>query len=213
MRAPILYSFRRCPYAIRARMALHHAKLQCELREVVLKAKPGALLEASPKGTVPVLDLGDSVLDESLDIMRYALTHSNSAWSADELAHPLVARNDDEFKPYLDRYKYFDRYPEADQQWYFDQTLSFLEALNDAMSASSEGGFFLVTSVMSALDAAIFPFVRQFAFVDKARFDALPLPALKSWFEHIIVRPEFLDVMQKYPAWEPGQAVTLFASD
>ena len=194
-------------------MALQHANVECELREVVLKHKPSALLEASPKGTVPVLDLGDSVLDESLDVMRYALEQAGADWSPDELAHPLIERNDGEFKQYLDRYKYFDRYPEADQQWYFDQTLPFLEALNESMIASSEGRFFLVTSVMSALDAAIFPFVRQFAFVDKARFDALPLPALKSWFEHIIVRPEFLDVMQKYPAWEPSQAVTLFASD
>ena len=192
-------------------MALQHANVQCELREVVLKHKPSALLEASPKGTVPVLDLGDSVLDESLDVMRYALEQSSAEWSPDELAHPLIERNDGEFKQYLDRYKYFDRYPEADQQWYFQQALPFLSTLNQAMVASLDGVFFLVTPSMSALDAAIFPFVRQFALVDKTRFDALPLIALKSWFEHMLLRPEFLGVMQKYPAWEPGQKVILFA--
>ncbi|GHA07924.1 glutathione S-transferase [Arenicella chitinivorans] len=191
-------------------MAVHHAKLSCELREVVLKHKPVALLEVSPKGTVPVLDLGGSVLDESLDIMRYALDRPGSEWSSAELSHPLVARNDSEFKHYLDRYKYFDRFPEADQQWYFEQTQPFLDALNQAMVASVAGPFFLASPTMSALDAAIFPFVRQFALVDKTRFDALPLPALRSWFEHILVSSDFTDVMQKYPAWEPTQTVTLF---
>lgn len=215
MSQAILYSFRRCPYAIRARLAIYHSGIHCELREVVLKNKPAQMLQASPKGTVPVVVVGDRVLDESIDIMRWALDHPdacndpNTAWSSEELKHPLISRNDGYFKSWLDRYKYFDRYPEASQQYYFDQAMVFLHELEQSMVTNEDNSYALLTPNFSAIDAAILPFVRQFAFVNKPQFDALPLPKLLYWLEQGLSAPLFSAVMLKYPAWSPEQKDTV----
>ncbi|RBP49114.1 glutathione S-transferase [Arenicella xantha] len=187
---------------MRARMAIKRAGLQCELREVMLKQKPDALLQASPKGTVPVLITSDCVIDESLEIMRFALVHGKADdWQLQELSHPLVQYNDGEFKHYLDRYKYFDRYPECSQSEYFAEAVKFLALLDSALIDDERAQPFLVSPQLSTIDLAVFPFVRQFAFVDKAAFDALPYVRLQLWLECLLSAEVFLSVMQKYPQW------------
>lgn len=206
MSLPVLYSFRRCPYAIRARMAIKYSGLKCELREVVLKNKPEQMLSISPKGTVPVLRLGDQVIDESLDIMRCALqTNDPDNWNVDELKHPLLERNDDYFKTYLDRYKYFDRYTEESQQAYLEKALVFVDELETFMHGASSDGYYLLSPELSAIDVAIFPFARQFAFVNKAAFDALDYPKVQVWLEQLLHSKEFLSVMGKFDPWSSKQ--------
>lgn len=211
---PVLYSFRRCPYAIRARMALYSSGKSCELREVVLKNKPDSMLAASSKGTVPVLIKTDGqVLDESLDIMHWALqqadpqqllnTVGNSLSTQEQ--QQLIEDNDQSFKPKLDRYKYFDRHPEQTQAQYLQQALSFLTNLNALLNDSD----YLNGSRLSLVDIAIFPFVRQFAFVDKPTFDQLPLPSLQRWLQQQLDSALFNAVMHKYSAWEDNQTETV----
>ena len=167
---PILYSFRRCPYAIRARLALNVSDIAIELREVVLRNKPESLLTASPKGSVPVLILPDGfVIDESWDIMLWALHQSDpEGWLGENAAYvniakPLIIKNDSTFKYYLDRYKYPDRYPEHSQIYYRTQAEIFLQELEFRLNAST----YLFGDTMSIADAGILPFIRQFASVDK----------------------------------------------
>lgn len=211
MSIPVLYSFRRCPYAIRARMTLVHCGVVSELREVELKNKPQTMLDLSSKGTVPVLQLDGLVIDESLDVMRWALNklaldaEPQEGWQAALLKHPLVIKNDGYFKHWLDRYKYFDRHPESPQIDYLNNALVFLEQLEAAMVEGEPGTWFIDMPKSSCLDIAIFPFVRQFAFVDKAEFDALPLPKLHAWLDYWLSDSLFLSVMSKHPAWSEQQ--------
>ena len=170
---PVLYSFRRCPYAMRARLALQAASQVVEHREIVLKNKPADMLRSSPKGTVPVLVLADGrVLDESLDIMRWALeTHDTHAWlPADEGSRQndwtLIAQNDGEFKFHLDRYKYPHRYGLADGLAHRELARGFLGGLQNRLTLQR----FLGGARFGLADAAIAPFVRQFAHTDKAWF-------------------------------------------
>lgn len=208
----ILYSFRRCPYAIRARLALTYSQTNCELREVVLKNKPEHLLQISPKATVPVLILPNGhLLEESLDIMQWALTEveaeadsTQDGWHAD-INHPLIQENDGMFKHWLDHYKYFDRHPDHPQRYYFDKACSFLIKINDKLLASQ--GAFIAGKELGFLDAAIFPFVRQFAFVDKQRFDALDLPQLQQWLDHCLASELFSVSMYKYKPWQQGDDI------
>ncbi|MFT6723988.1 MAG: glutathione S-transferase [Arenicella sp.] len=203
---PILYSFRRCPYAIRARMAISYSGVECELREVVLKNKPSAMLQSSAKGTVPVLVDDGLVVDESIEVMAWALARSDPHdWLRQSLGHQLIKRNDQQFKFYLDRYKYFERYPEQSQSWYFDKALEFLSCLESSLKVDENGCPFLETPQLSVLDVAIFPFVRQFAFVDKPRFDSQCLPKLQAWLSFILESAVFLNVMHKYAPWQPEQ--------
>ena len=203
---PILYSFRRCPYAMRARMAIKYNNVSCELREVVLKNKPSEMLAASPKGTVPVLLDGTLVIDESIDVMAWAIRqNSTSLWDINDLSHPLVKKNDQEFKCNLDRYKYFDRFPEQTQSAYFLKTLEFLEELEASLSEDQHGVLSLLSNGFSAVDIAIMPFIRQLAFVDKAHFDAQSLPKLQAWLEQHLQSDLFHQVMEKYPAWSSEQ--------
>ena len=205
---PVLYSFRRCPYAIRARMALYYSGAICELREVVLKDKPAEMLQASAKGTVPVLLADDHVIEQSLDVMAWALSQADPQnWLRYPLQHPLITRADEYFKDQLDRYKYFDRYPQQSQQYYFEQALIYLRELEDSLvSDPLSGNYYLNSPNASVLDVAIFPFVRQFAFVDKAQFDSLPLPKLQCWLNGWLQSSLFNAVMAKYPQWLPDQA-------
>lgn len=202
---PVLYTFRRCPYAMRARMAIRHNQVACELREVVLKNKPAELLEVSPKATVPVLIAGEAVIDESVDIMSWAIHMGCSSWQQDHLMHPLVERNDGEFKCDLDRYKYFDRFPEFPQSHYFTKVLDFLNELEAHLSLNANGKLSLLDTGESALDVAIFPFIRQLAFVDKPLFDSQDLPKLQAWLNQFLSSELFAQVMSKYPPWNNEQ--------
>ncbi len=212
---PILYSFRRCPYAIRARLAIRKSGISVVLREVLLKEKPDEMLRVSAKATVPVLVIENSdkamtVIDESLDIMRWALSFSDpDKWlpmQGGEEIIQLIEQNDFEFKPSLDRYKYFERYPERTQDQYLDEAMHFLERLEENLGNNN----FLVTNAITLADVAIFPFIRQFAMVDRSRFESLPLPKLQNWLEFWLSQPLFIDSMAKYPQWQAGSKPVLF---
>ncbi len=208
MTLPVLYSFRRCPYAMRARLALRVAGVAVALREVALKAKPAEMLALSPKGTVPVLQLPDGrVLEQSLDIMAWALAQSDpEGWltqGTSAEAQALIARNDGPFKPLLDRYKYASRHPEYTAEQYRQQAVDLhLGPLNARLGTSA----YLLGDGPSLADAALFPFVRQFAGVDAAWWAQAPLPALRAWLNRWVGSPLFEAVMEKHPPWEVGGA-------
>lgn len=211
MPLPVLYSFRRCPYAIRARMAIACAGLQVELREVVLKDKPAEMLSVSPKGTVPVLVLPDgSVIDESCDIMLWALRYSDpNGWlnqPAIATAEQLIKENDFSFKQDLDRYKYADRYPELTAEEYRARAEAFPGRLERCLTASR----YLCGDRISLVDVALFPFIRQFAFVDKPWFDNRPYPKLQRWLNRFLESDLFAVVMKKRTPWKRGGAPTVF---
>ncbi|MES2423593.1 MAG: glutathione S-transferase [Pseudomonadota bacterium] len=209
---PVLYSFRRCPYAMRARLALASAGVTCELREVVLAHKPQALRTASAKATVPVLVLPDGeVLEQSLDIMLWALGQNDpERWLMpsegildDMLA--LVADCDGGFKTHLDGYKYPGRstsgLPAADHRL---QACAYLQHLEIRLATSP----WLFGAHATLADMAIFPFVRQFAHVDKDWFAAQPWPRLQAWLEGLLASPRFAQVMLRPPTWdESGSGV------
>ena len=200
MSAPILYSFRRCPYAMRARMALLVSGLPFELREVVLRDKPAAMIAASPKATVPVLVLEDgAVIDESLDIVRWALRHSDPEdWLAGDDA-VLIATFDGAFKHHLDRYKYAERY-HADPVAHRSAGFALLQELEQRLASSAN----LCRDTSALTDIAIFPFVRQFAAVDRVWFDARPVPQVRAWLARHIASPLFDRAMARVPPWTPG---------
>ena len=204
--ANILYSFRRCPYAMRARLALLASGTHCELREVKLSAKPEEMLEASPKGTVPVLVLEDgSVIDESLDIMHWALARNDAdGWLAREDAD-LVAENDGPFKHALDRYKYPNRY-DSDPLEHRAHGLGFLQRLESRLSANRQ----LAGADMGFTDAAIMPFVRQFAATDRDWFAVQPLPRLQAWLASHLESALFKLCMVKHTPWQAGDAPAIF---
>jgi glutathione S-transferase len=204
---PILYSFRRCPYAMRARMAVAASGVQVELREVMLRDKPPELIAASAKSTVPVLVLSDGlVIDESLDIMRWALGHNDPEdWLAGD-APDLIAQNDGPFKSALDRYKYPHRYGLESGAVYRDDGLAILAGLNARLGETA----FLMGENRSIADIAIFPFIRQFAATDQAWFDAQPLPHLQRWLGGHLSSGLFAGIMLRYPQWKAGDAPTQF---
>jgi glutathione S-transferase len=200
---PILYSFRRCPYAIRARLAIAYAGIAVEIREIDLKHKPEHLLAISPKATVPVLLLPEgNVLEESLDIISWALAqHDPDNWLyVDAQPDMLLHWNDGEFKHYLDRYKYADRYPEFSAEYYRQQAEVFLAELEARLSKTR----YLAAQHFSLLDAAIFPFIRQFAAVDNTWFAATHYHQLKRWLQEISLSALFVSVMGKHAVWHPG---------
>ncbi len=207
---PILYSFRRCPYAMRARLALSYALEvnALELREVILKNKPQALLDISPKATVPVLQLVDgTVIDESLDIMQWALfINDPDNWlliDKESEVRELVAQNDGEFKWALDHYKYSDRHEESEEHY---RTLgdAFLNKLNERLQKN----VFLMGEKASFADVAIFPFIRQFAHVDKSWFFAGEHKALINWTNYWLESDLFKNIMKKNPGWkEEGESL------
>ncbi len=205
--APILYSFRRCPYAIRARLALQVSGLAYEHREVVLKNKPASMLALSPKGTVPVLWLpnatGGEVIDQSLDIMLWALRqHDPQGWlpAATNEAEVLrwIAQNDGPFKQHLDRYKYPQRSGLTSGVADRDLGAQWLAQLNERLQQQA----FLAGARWGLLDAALAPFVRQFAHTDPAWFADQPWPRLIGWLSDFENSPAFAQVMAKQPAWQ-----------
>jgi glutathione S-transferase len=204
---PILYSFRRCPYAMRARMAVVVSEVKVELREVVLRDKPQELVEASPKATVPVLLLPDGiVIDESLDITRWALAQNDSEdWLASD-DPGLIRQNDGPFKAALDRYKYPHRFELESGAPYRDDGFAVLLQLDAKLRNSP----FLSSETRGLTDIAIFPFVRQFAAIDQAWFEAQPLPALHRWLGNLLASDLFASIMHRYPRWQAGDAPTIF---
>lgn len=197
---PILYSFRRCPYAMRARLALLISETACEVREVKLSDKPAELLAASPKATVPVLVLPDgTVIDESIDIMRWALGRRDPERWLDGDDAALIATNDGPFKYHLDRYKYPDRHG-ADPVAHRAQGLAMLEALEARLASQT----YLCGAQRSLTDAAIMPFVRQFAAVDRDWFDAQPLPAVQRWLAAQLASELFARAMVTRAPWGPS---------
>lgn len=210
---PVLYSFRRCPYAMRARLALAASGQICALREVLLARKPASLLDASAKGTVPVLVHADGLVeDQSLDIMLWALRRNDPLhWlpvngGALMEAMGLVARCDGEFKFQLDRYKYPYRHGVSDAASHREQGGQFLGDLAARLSANRH----LLGEHEGLADMAIAPFVRQFAHTDPAWFARQPWPALQSWLVTFENSALYQKVMTKYSPWEPGQAPVLF---
>ena len=203
---PILFSFRRCPYAMRARLALAVSQTRCELREVKLKAKPAEMLAASPKGTVPVLLLPNGeVIDESLDIMRWALARQDpEGWlSRDDPA--LIATTDGSFKHDLDRYKYPERH-NTKPLVHRERGLEFLRKIDARLTGTGH----LCGSARGLADAATIPFVRQFAAVDQAWFDVLPLPHLQTWLKAFLLSDLFDAVMVRVAPWSSGDTPVSF---
>jgi UPF0176 protein len=204
---PILYSFRRCPFAMRARMALSVSGLVYEIREVVLRDKPQELLQASAKGTVPVLiDINGRVIDESLEIMVWALSqHDPEQWLAPEQGsmaqmQALIAECDQQFKYHLDRYKYAERYEHIDALAHRTEAALFLAKLNDRLQQTD----YLFGNHMALADMAIIPFVRQFALADPSWFEAQPWSKLQAWLARWVDSERYAQIMAKYPQWISG---------
>jgi glutathione S-transferase len=194
---PILYSFRRCPYAMRARMALLVSGVPVETREVKLSAKPAEMIAASPKGTVPVLVIADGiVIDESLDIMRWALRrHDPEHWLAGD-DRGLIEANDGPFKHHLDRYKYPHRHG-SDAGEHRAAGLAMLGLLEERLRAQP----WLCGPARTLTDAALMPFVRQFAETDRVWFDAQPLPGVQRWLAEQLASPLFERAMVRLEPW------------
>ncbi|WP_298467531.1 glutathione S-transferase [uncultured Erythrobacter sp.] len=211
---PILYSFRRCPYAMRARMALWSAGITVELREVKLADKPPELAEASPKATVPVLVLADgTVLEESIAIMRWALDQNDPENWLDGDDTALITRNDGPFKHSLDRYKYPTRYPDEakgdEDTFRLDHRthgLAFLQDLDERLGSSAQLG----GDHRALADVALFPFIRQFANTDRDWFDAQGLPHVQEWLEKHLASDLFKAIMPKYAPWKAGDEPLVF---
>ena len=199
---PILYSFRRCPYAIRARMAIAYASINLEVREVSLANKPPEMTHISPKGTVPVLQLDNRIIDESIEVMAWALEQSDpDNWLALDLQQQqqtLIEENDNSFKAWLDKYKYWDRFPEQSQQAYRGQAETFISKLDKNLIEHR----YLLGNKICMADIAIFPFIRQFAFVDKDWFDQANFPALQRWLTEFLDSHLFAQVMKKHSVWQ-----------
>ena len=184
MALPILYSFRRCPYAMRARMAIVRTGFKIEHREVILRDRPAHMMEISPKGTVPVLLLPDgTVIEESLEIMEFV-----QSWNLNEEERNWVNRNDNEFKFHLDRYKYPNRYDGVNHLEHREAASEFISDLNQNIP---EGN----------LSDAIFPFIRQFANHDREWFDTQDWDNVHEWLEGNLSSAEFKICMTKFPQW------------
>ena len=191
-----LYSFRRCPYAMRARMALRYCAVPVEIVEVSLKAKPAEMLAISPKGTVPVLDAGGQVIDESLEIMRWALAqHDPQGWllEGDPRIAELIEANDQVFKVHLNRYKYAERYPEQPMEVYRAEGALFLQRLDELLTDRE----YLLADHLSLADVALLPFVRQFAHVDREWFAQTPYLRLQAWLQRLLESELFTAIMKK----------------
>lgn len=214
MEAPILYSFRRCPYAMRARLAVAYSQVQVELREVVLKDKPASLIALSPKATVPVLlTTEQTIIEESIEIMEWALQQNDpDNWLTDlsdqqkQLGNELIKYNDGEFKHYLDRYKYADRFPEHTEEHYRQQGELFLQKLEEQLQQNN----YLLADHITWADMAIAPFIRQFASVDRAWFDSANYPKLQHWLQQFLDSDLFKRIMPKFKQWHEGDEVVHF---
>ena len=208
MSLPVLYSFRRCPYAMRARLAVLASGIRVELREVVLRAKPAALLAASPNATVPVLVLSDGpVIDQSLAIMRWALAQGDPAGWLERDDPTTIATNDGAFKYHLDRYKYPDRYHE-NGRGHQAAAAALLMPLDERLREQTH----LSGARFGLADAAILPFVRQFAAVDPVWFNAQSLAGVQAWLARFVASDAFDRIMIRVPPWQAGDRPVPFPS-
>lgn len=208
---PVLYSFRRCPYAMRARMALWLSGKTVRLREILLKDKPQAMLDASPKGTVPVLVLPDGrVIDESLAVMEWAVeTGEGPLALPSDMLRERIEENDGPFKHHLDRYKYASRYEGADAATHRTAGAETLARLDRLLGEEGQ----LSGAAPGFADYAIFPFVRQFRIADPDWFDAQAWPALHPWLEGHLNSTVFAAIMPKFPLWkETGEEIVFGAA-
>lgn len=199
---PILYSYRRCPYAIRARMALQYAGIQVEHREIVLRDKPQSMLKLSPKGTVPVLSAEGLILDQSIDIMHWALSQSDpDGWLRVDRsqARIWIDKNDGPFKIMLDQYKYPNRYPELNQAEVLNAALDLMLLPVEKTLQSSH---YLLGEKMSWVDIAIFPFIRQFKMAQPQQFETLALDLTQAWLNEQLESTLFDSAMKKFPSWK-----------
>lgn len=203
----ILYSFRRCPYAIRARFALKYAGISCLLREVDLKNKPGEMIKISPKATVPVLVVKDKVLEESLDIVRWALDCNDPDNYLDLTNEQqikidkLISTNDKDMVKYFRMYKYPDLHPEISLDDTRDKLHHYFQDLDSLISSNG----FLVTDHPTIADIAIFPFIRQVARINEEDFSSLPFKNLIRWLAFFLQHEAFTLAMQKFPVWQSGE--------
>jgi len=207
MNLPILYSFRRCPYCMRAHMALKKSGIPIELREVELSNMPEEAIAISPKATVPILVLPDGTfIDESWDIVKWALEQNDpDNWLGENNEYlldteMLVETNDFSFKEDLDKYKYADQHPEHSQEHYRQACEEFVEELEVMLTDNS----YLLTDRITAADISLFSFIRQFSMVDSPWFDQSPYPKVKSWLNQIVCSDLFESVFQKHEIWQPG---------
>lgn len=196
--APILYSFRRCPYAMRGRMAIAVSKTPVRLREILLRDKPDEMLEISPKGTVPVLVKDETVIDESIDVMDWALSNNDPEDWLSRREDALIAENDGPFKHHLDRYKYSTRYEDADKETHRTEGFKFLQTLEKHVADTP----YLHGDARGLTDIAIFPFIRQFRIADPDWFDAQSIPNVQRWLKTLMESDLFKSVMKKYPLWK-----------
>ena len=208
---PILYSFRRCPYAMRARMAIHISGQKCELREVLLRDKPPSMIEYSAKGTVPVLILQDGkVIDESLDVIDWALNLNDpDDWQRSKdtkKTKELIKINDVEFKYHLDRYKYSKRYDNEDPEFHRKKCLKFIESVNNELNNSK----YIFDDNISYADIVLLPFIRQFRIADIEWFDSLPYDNLKKWLSSFLDSSLLHSIMKKYDLWKEGDKSIVF---
>ena len=197
---PLLYTFRRCPYAMRARLALRYSGVVVDIVEVSLKAKPAEMLALSAKGTVPVLSVDGRVIDESLDIMRWALAQNDPQdWllkddpAGTEQIARLIEENDTRFKVHLNRYKYAERYPEQPMEFYRTEGEVFLRRLDELLERRD----YLLADHPALADMALMPFVRQFAHVDREWFAQTPYRRLQTWLQRLLESELFTAVMKK----------------
>ena len=198
---PILYSFRRCPYAMRARMPIVRTNFEVELREVILRDRPEHMMEISPKGTVPVLLLEDgTVIEESLEIMQHVLD-----WDLSEEEQHWISRNDDEFKFHLDRYKYPNRYEDVEEIEQRTLASAYLMDLDRRLATEP--------SISEALGNALFPFVRQFANHNRDWFDVQPWANVLEWLNENLESEAFKACMKKQKQWDEGDATIVFPED
>lgn len=208
--SPILYSFRRCPYAMRARLALTSAQIRVELREILLRDKAPEFLAISPSATVPCLQVGDLIVDESLDIMIWALSQADPEGLLDmpDVGYDIIKVFDGPFKTGLDRYKYHTRYQGAVRE---DERAAAAAHLWD-LDARLNGQAWLFGETPRLADLAVLPFVRQFAFTDKAWFDAQNWRHVHAWLEAFLTSERFGQIMTKYPKWVLGDAPEYFGN-
>ena len=212
MKYPILYSFKRCPYAMRARMALQLTNIKCEIREVRLNNKPKHMLEVSPKGTVPVLILNDRTIEESMEVIDWALNQKNVfegnlKENQIKISDELIVRFDDKFKYHLDRYKYASRYGDVDEIHHRKKCEKILLEIEDIIS--DEEWFF--GKKINKLDISILPFIRQFRIADADWFDNHKrLKKVKNYLHNFLASKILKDVMINYDVWKEESEISYF---
>tara|TARA_B100000609_G_C17177745_1_gene415320 strand:- start:232 stop:885 length:654 start_codon:yes stop_codon:yes gene_type:complete len=212
MRYPILYSFKRCPYAMRSRMALKLADIRCEIREVRLNNKPNQMLDASPKGTVPVLILEDKIIDESIDIINWVLFKvdifkGNLEQDKHNLTEELICIFDEKFKYHLDRYKYSNRYKDTNLEFHRSECKKILLDLENLISHTK----WFFGDKLNKLDIAILPFIRQYRIADPDWFDSqIDIYKVKKVLSNFLGSKLFTDIMQNYEVWEEGSELVYF---